>query len=211
MADPNIKRAFEKVKGDITNLQDAIKKQENAVLGQKNDLLSIKSLLEDLLKKNDKIEANLSFFNSSIGNRGVDDSQRQSTATDDNQQWTTIDDDSQQTTMEEAQETLDQPTVSRFKRLTDREFSTFLAVYELERLLGEVTYADLANKLNVTESTVRTNINELLNKKLPLTKKRFFNKKSFLGVKPPFNSHSVIAALMKARQDDNNQTSLSDL
>src|SRR3989344_1405878 len=107
---------------------------------------------------------------------------------------------------------LNQTITFRFKSLTDREFSIFFTIYELEQEIGgDVTYIDLANRLNLTESSVKTHVNRILSKQIPIQKERFFNRKSSLSIKKGFKDPKMLAELIKLRRNPKAQTTLFDL
>jgi DNA-directed RNA polymerase sigma subunit (sigma70/sigma32) len=106
---------------------------------------------------------------------------------------------------------LDQTLTFRLKGLTDREFSVFLAIYEIERELGEVTFTDLANKLNLSEPAIRNIVNRVLSKQMPIKKDRFFNRKVILSIKQEFRDQKIIRAILKLRQISTTQTTLFGL
>jgi len=183
----NVKMSFAKAKEHISSLE--------AEIGQ------IKGILEEIrseirtLKKAPKSEDSASqdedFDESSIGNQGVPDSQRQ--PSDDNnrqQNDNKTPSDSQQTpktlsgpSLSELKQSLD----SAFRNLTDREFSVFMALYELEREMGgDIGYSDLSLRLKLSESTIRDFVNQLIRKNIPIQKFREFNKKVSLSVKEEF-------------------------
>ncbi|MEK6903925.1 MAG: hypothetical protein AABW64_04760 [Nanoarchaeota archaeon] len=211
MVDENVKNAFTKVKEDIDLLKQELNKNKKDFFEQKKILEDVNSKLDLILKDNDKKEVKNDFFNVSIGNKGVVDD-RQLSMVNSRRLSTMIDDDQRSTTTHEDLATLNQTLILRFKTLTDREFSIFLAIYELERQLGgEVTYIDLANKLNLTESSVKTHVNRILSKRIPISKERFFNRKSSLSIKKGFKDPTIVAELIKMRHNPNTQTTLLDL
>ena len=98
-----------------------------------------------------------------------------------------------------------------FNTLTDREFSVFLSLYELEKELGEVTYLDLAKRLKLSQTTIRTSINSLILKNAPVQKDRFFNKKVSLSIQNDFKSLNLYEKLIKLKQGPGKQTTLFNI
>lgn len=206
-----IKEAFGKVKEDMELLKKEINTNKKAISEQNKVLEEIKGDLKEILKEKKEIKDNSAFFNVSIGNKGVVDDRRLSMVNS-RRLSTMINDQQQATTTEEEVKNLNQTLTFRFKNLTDREFSVFLAIYELEQELGgDVTYVDLANRLNLTESSVKTHVNRILSKQIPIQKERFFNRKSSLSIKKGFKDPKVLSELIKLRRNPNTQTTLFDL
>jgi len=106
---------------------------------------------------------------------------------------------------------LSQTLTLAFQSLTDREFSVFAAIFELQRQLPEVTYTDLAQKLTISEPTVRNIVNQLITKKMPLQKVRFFNRKVSLSVSKDFQDLNLLTKLIKLRQNPHHQKTLFDV
>lgn len=87
----------------------------------------------------------------------------------------------------------------KFRGLTDREFSVFMAVYQLEEQLPDVNYSDVSKLLNISEMTVRGYVNSLLIKKIPLEKRRMYNKKVFLAISHEFRELNLASFLLTLR------------
>ena len=165
--DERIRISFQRVKEDINSFKIALEEQKNEIIDLKKKIDEIYSFISEIKENKD------SFKKSSNGNKGViNDHQQSSTMNNNEQQSSTIKKDLQASIRE-----LSQNLSSTFQALTDREFSVFVAVFELQKQLPEVTYTDLANKLQISEPTIRNTINRLISKNIPLQKSRFFNKK----------------------------------
>ena len=89
----------------------------------------------------------------------------------------------------------------KFRYLTDREFSVFMAVYQLEEQLldGIVNYADVAKMLNISEMTVRGYANSLISKQIPLEKRRLYNRKVALCIPIEFRELNLASFLLTLR------------
>lgn len=231
----NVKKSFIKAKEDISNIENEFKALKELFSKQNKDILALSEKLETFLKENYKKKDKIDFFNSSIRNEGVVNNRQQSTVNhqqsatmlSNEQQWLSDDgamsNDQQPTLTSEKRQTnqppfirnsldsINQTLTFRFKSLTDREFSVFLAIYELEKQLSEVTYADLANKLSLTETTIRSCVNRLVSKQLPLTKERFFNKKTTITIDKNFKELSLLNKLINIRSNNADQRSLLDI
>ena len=61
----------------------------------------------------------------------------------------------------------------RFNTLTSQEFLIFLTIYQLEEDFGKsVTYNDLSNKLSLTPGCIRGYVSSLIRKNLPILKSK---------------------------------------
>lgn len=207
----NIKKSFFNVKEDISIL-----KEDNKAY--KMDNKEIKDNLANLSEKMDKIALLLenkdkkTFFNFSSGNEGVVNSQ-QSTINN-SQQSSTMINNPQQSTIENLKKDIDKINSSltfKFKSITDRELSVFLAIYDLELEKSEVSYTEIANKLKLTESTIRTNVNSLIKKGLPIQKERFFNKKVTLTISQDFRNLNLLNKILEIRKPNIIQRTLLDI
>jgi len=197
--DDKIKTSFQRVKDDILTLKIAIEEQNK-------ELKDLKSKIEDIYRFISEIkDNNKPFFKSSTGNNGVNNNHQQSSTMNNNTQ--------QSQTMPNIQSTISELSKKlnfTFQNLTDREFSVFISVFELEKTIPEVTYTDLANKLNISEPTIRNVVNRLISKKIPLQKNRFFNKKVSLSIPKDLHDLNLISKLIKVHQNPHNQKTLFD-
>ncbi len=95
--------------------------------------------------------------------------------------------------------------------LTDREISTLLAIYDIESEGLDVSYSHLAQKLKLSENTIRVIIMSLLNKNAPVTKERYFNRKVFLSLNKEFKELNLLQKLLVIRNSNKDQKTLFDL
>ncbi len=191
-----LRQSFQKVKEDIMEAKTAIN-------SQKDDFNSLKSKIDEIYTVIFKIKEEIIVFKkSSTGNNGVNNNQQQSTTINNSKQSTA---NNQQSTH---QPELPLQLTQTFKQLTDREFSVFMAMIELEQQLPEITYADLANKLKISEPTIRNVINSLISKKIPIQKNRFFNKKVSLLVNPSLKTTPFLEKIIQLRNNPQNQKTL---
>ncbi len=211
----NIKKSFQNVKDDIKKLKEDTEfynekieeiKQNSTLLSEKIDRLLI------FFEKNE----NKPFFYSSSGNKGVVNNLQQSTTVYNNDQQSSTMNDKQSTTqntktLRKDLEKINEALTFKFKSLTDRELSVFIAIHDIEMEKNEVSYADIANKLNVTEPTVRGNVNRLLQKGLPVEKERFFNKKASLYISKDFKNLNLLTKIIELRKPSSIQKTLLDL
>ena len=205
-----IKEAFAKVREDMELLKKEINDNKKDVFDQKKLLESINRKIDEFLTENKEINDKLAFFKISSGNKGVSNNQQQSTTINNNrQQQATTPSNTKQTQTSSKEVKFDQTLTFRFKNLSDREFSIFLAIYELEQQIGEVGFTELAGKLNLFESTIRTVVYNLLSKEIPIVKDRFFHKKVSLSIQKDFKDPKIMREIINLRENKSKQTTLS--
>ena len=89
----------------------------------------------------------------------------------------------------------------KFKGLTKQEFKVFSAVYILEQEGNrQVSYSLLAQKLGLTESSIRDYIMRLERKGIPVDKTKINNKLVILKIKPELKQLSTLENLSKLRE-----------
>jgi hypothetical protein len=219
----NIKSSFSRAREHVKLLEKEVKANREFLIKQNEQISFILSKISQISEENDKISRILASFDtkSSIGNKGVINNHQQSSTVINHQQSSTINTHQQSTTADSPQNQDPKPLgdlkreiEERFLGLTDREFSVFLAVYQLEEELGQVTYSDVANALNITEITARCYFNNLIAKNLPVEKKRLFNRKTILSINKEFRNLNLAGSLLTLRDQPssfNTQKRLSDL
>lgn len=104
---------------------------------------------------------------------------------------------------------------SKFNSLTTQEITVFSALYSLEdEQTQEITYKLLANKLSLTESSIRDYINKLIQKGIPICKTKQNNKKILLSIDPSLKKIASLPTILALREsnfiDDKNKNSLSN-
>ncbi|MFH0752840.1 MAG: hypothetical protein V1914_04580 [archaeon] len=134
----------------------------------------------------------------------INNDQQSSTMINNHQQSSTVINDNQQEGIEDIETkiplgNLKKDLDKRFKELTDREFSVFMAVYQLEEQLPDVNYTDVARMLKISEMTIRGYVNTIISKKIPLEKHRMYNKKVFLGISKEFRELNLASFLLTLR------------
>jgi hypothetical protein len=216
MVDSKVKDAFSSVKKDIEALNARISNLEKKIAeyletNQKNSL-EMEPKTHDIAKF-EGVEANTSNLQVSIGNEGVRASKRatskQASEQASNEQAQSTDRASNQApTIQDLKDELE----IRIQSLTKNEFIAFLSIYQLEEDLERgVTYLDLAKKLNLTENYIRALISIILQKKLPLVKKRLNNQITTLTIHPNFRELGIKDRLFRLFYDqDPDQTKLFD-
>ena len=201
-----IRSSFSNVKNDIFSIGNQVKDIERETNAQKKDISEINSKLETLNTSIKEIKGILESFNEdSTGNDGVINNHQQSTIN--NHQQSTINNQHLNISSTDLKE-LEKGFSQLFKNLTDREFSVFMAIFELEKQLNEANYTQIANRLNLTETTVRGTVNRLLSKNLPVRKERLFNGKTSLSLKKDFHDLNLLQKLIRLRQNPSDQKTL---
>jgi DNA-binding MarR family transcriptional regulator len=87
----------------------------------------------------------------------------------------------------------------KFKRLTSKEILVFSALYQLDEEQGHSDYRMLANRLNLTESSIRDYIGKLIQKGIPVEKKRINNKTIHLTVSEGLKKMASLSTILKLR------------
>jgi len=193
-----IKNSFEKVREDMNFLKkelETVKNWLNRQEEEKNVLNDqIKNILDSINKIKDKIHF---FYKISSGNNGVINDEQQLTTINNNYQQPTIINNNHTTTINDLKDDFE----DLFKTLTDREFTIFMAIYQLEEdLRGTVSYSNIAKVLKITETNVRIHVNSMTNKGIPIEKNRLFNRKVSLSVKKELRDLNLATKLIKLRQ-----------
>ncbi len=178
-----IKGSFIKVREDISILKKELDELKLTFINKNNDILilkeSIKAQNELISKLKDKIEL------ISTGNQRV--------INDGGSLLMMINDDKRRV--------IHSFTVEKFRHLTDREFSVFLAIYQLEEEHGAVTYDEIAHKLNITINNVRIYVNDLINRGYPIYGEREFNRKTKFRVLKEFRGQNLIGEVLLIREN----------
>jgi|GEM_PF-619250 len=102
----------------------------------------------------------------------------------------------------EALETLDQAKKEvrlKFKRLTKQEMEVFSAIYQLEEQGFTVDYPLLAQKLSLTESSIRDYVQKLIKKGSPILKTKENNKKIILQISPDLKKIASLPTIFQLR------------
>jgi hypothetical protein len=87
----------------------------------------------------------------------------------------------------------------KFKRLTDQEILVFSTIYQLEEELGQVDYKVLADKLKLTESSIRDYTGRLIKKGIPVDKTKINNKTIILSISPSLKKIASLPTILQLR------------
>jgi biotin operon repressor len=86
----------------------------------------------------------------------------------------------------------------KFKRLTDQEFLIFSTLYQLQDSM-EVNYKILAEKLGLSESSIRDYVGKLIKKGVPLEKVKLNNKNIQLIIPEDFKKIASLSTILQLR------------
>lgn len=191
-----VANSFVKVREDIAFLKEEINKIKKYLLLKNNDVLALKSEIKALNELVLNIKGRIN--NISTGNGGAINNHQQSSTIINNDLSTGV------ISAETQNKPIKTLIESKFRSLTDMEFSIFMTIYQLEEEIGKVTYSHIANRFNLTEATVRNHITNLLNKGIPIDKERLFNKKTFFYIKKEFRDLNMASQLLLIRPNSKN-------
>mgnify|MGYP001598551309 CR=1 FL=1 len=177
--------SFMKVRGDIKTLKKEIETLKNSLLLQNKDRLILKEEVKTQNELISKLKGQITDI--STGNQRV-----------------VVDTCSLLLIGGDEQKKLVKPvTVEKFRHITDREFSVFIAVYQLEEEKGAVTYEDIAFKLGLGVNNTRTYVNELIIKGFPIYGERFLHKKIKFRIVKEFREQNLISEVLTLREAKN--------
>ena len=87
----------------------------------------------------------------------------------------------------------------KFKRLTDQELLVFSTLYQFDEEVGHTNYKTIAQKLGLTESSIRDYIGRLIKKGIPVEKKRINNKIILLSVSQNLKKIASLSTILQLR------------
>ena len=87
----------------------------------------------------------------------------------------------------------------KFKRLTDQEILVFSTLYQLEEETGFTDYKTIAERLNLTESSIRDYIGRIIKKGIPVEKKRINNKNIQLTLSKNLKKIATLSTILQLR------------
>jgi len=140
----------------------------------------------------------------SIGNRGVPTDKPTNRQT--NQQTGLSSVNSQSSSLDKAGEllasldSLKKEVRFKFKRLTTQEMQVFSLLYNLEESGIIVDYKILAEKLALSESSIRDYVGKIQKKGIPITKEKLNNKRILLHISPELKQIASLNTILKLRE-----------
>jgi len=87
----------------------------------------------------------------------------------------------------------------KFKRLTDQEILVFSALYQLDEEQGHTEYRTLAQRLGLSESSIRDYVGRLIKKGIPVEKKKINNKTIHLSVSANLKKIATLQTILQLR------------
>ena len=88
----------------------------------------------------------------------------------------------------------------KFKRLTSQEMQVFSLLYNLEESGIVVDYKTLADKLNLSESSIRDYIGKIQKKGIPITKEKVNNKRILLHISEDLKKIASLNTILQLRE-----------
>jgi hypothetical protein len=88
----------------------------------------------------------------------------------------------------------------KFKRLTEREILVFSTLYQLEEEQGHADYKTIAQRLNLTESSIREYVGKIISKGIPVDKTKLNNKNIRLNVSEGLKRVASLQTILKLRE-----------
>ena len=184
-SEEEVKRAFSEVKKDILFLKEEIEYLKSIIIQNKP-------------QNEEKIV-------SSTGNKGVVNRHFSRTFPGLFQDFSTINQ------VKNDIKHIDNETERFIKLLTDKEYSIFIVVYQLEEEMGrQVTYKDISRRLVTSQRTVNFHINNLILKGAPINKEIISGKVS-VSINKEFKDLKILDKILTSRHLDDKQIKLSDI
>ncbi len=225
MKEEQIKLAFSKAKGDISNLY-------NEIIYLKAELNEIKILLNALNTKlspltSPKTDSTVNSTNTanstdnstvpqeigglispnlsiSTGNEGVSTDRQTNSPTD--RQTPKSPTLSIESNLQEASailnslDRLKKEIRLKFKRVTTQEMAVFSTIYQLEEQNTEATYKQIANNLQLSESSIRDYVQRMINKGIPIIKQKINNRKLILSISQELKKIATLSTIIQLRE-----------
>ncbi|MEK6871547.1 MAG: hypothetical protein AABX16_01455 [Nanoarchaeota archaeon] len=229
--DDLVKSAFIKVKNDIDFLNEEILNLKISISDLKEYMLKLEKNQKDLLELISTIKQinptnnntpthnptipqevkglKIKNFEFSTGSKGVP-TDRQTDQQTDRQisSITKIDRKSINSNLQEASEilqsldTLRREIRLKFKQLTPQEMLVFSTIYQLEEQFPQgVSYPLVAQRLSLTESSIRDYVHRMMHKGISLTKNKINNKKILIKISPELKKIATLSTIMMLREN----------
>ena len=220
-----VKDAFDKVKQDIEFLKKGLNNLEKGVVETRERMIELCDIIRKIDQKvemltsthNQPNKTNILYASThkqplealkpqnlhiSTGNQGVS-TDRQTDRQTHRQTQNPVK--SQEDSFENAIETLNsldnlkKEIRLKFKRLTEQEVVIFSTIYQIEEEKGYANYKLVAQKLNLTESSVRDYVGRLIQKGIPVNKKKVNNKQIQLFISENLKKIVSLSTILQLR------------
>jgi len=87
----------------------------------------------------------------------------------------------------------------KFKRLTEKETLVFSTIYQLEEEHDHTDYREVAERLDLTESSIRDYVGRLIRKGVPVEKNKVNNKYIELRISPNLRKIATLSTILQLR------------
>jgi len=88
----------------------------------------------------------------------------------------------------------------KFRNITQQEMLIFSTIYQLEDQSVEADYRFIAQKLGLSESSIRDYVKKLISKGIPVVKNKVNNKKILLGISQNLKKIAPLQTIIKLRE-----------
>lgn len=132
----------------------------------------------------------------SIGNKGVP-ADRQTNQQTDSQTENSIENAAE---MIKSLDNLKKEISKKFKKLTDQEWRVFSAIYQFDEERGYSDYKILAERLNLTESSIRDYVARLIKKGISINKSKLNNKNVQLNIPHSLKQIASLSTILTLRE-----------
>ncbi len=214
--DEKIKEAFSRVKEDISSLKLSL-------LELKEDISLIKRTIRQTDKPTDRqtddfsLQTNGSGYsdlnaskgskvqniNISTGNEGVQTDRQTNQQTDRQTEkfaQDKIDSIKNVSEIIGSLDTLRKELRSKFKKLTSQEMLVFSSIYQFSDEEKSADYSSIADKLSLSESSIRDYVQKIIGKGIPIEKYKENNKKVSLSIPADFKKLASLQTIISLRE-----------
>ncbi len=87
----------------------------------------------------------------------------------------------------------------KFKKLTEQEWMVFSTIYQIDGEAGYSDYKILADRLKLTESSIRDYVGKLIKKGIPVEKTKLNNKNIRLSISPNLKQIASLSTIITLR------------
>ena len=210
-----IKEAFNRVKQEVDFLKYKLNDLENELKENRRLMIVICESVQELINQKDQAhqqinpiyQENIPTDNNtfkplntknlgiSTGNEGVP-ADRQTDRQTDRQAKNTIENAAE---ILKSLDNIKKEIHKKFKKLTEQEWLVFSTVYQFDEEIGYSDYKILAEKLKLTESSIRDYISRLIKKGIPLDKIKLNNKNIRLNISQSLKQIASLSTIIALR------------
>ncbi|MEK6823684.1 MAG: hypothetical protein AABY06_01495 [Nanoarchaeota archaeon] len=210
-----IKEAFNKVRQDVDFLKNELNNLNKELKENKELMIKICENVQEIFSQrspahqqiNSVYQENLPADNHlfkpinhenlviSTGNRGVPADRQTDQQTDrqtENNMENAIE-------MIQSLDNLKKEIYKKFKKLTEQEWLVFSTIYQFDEEKGYSDYSLLAEKLNLTESSIRDYVARLIKKGIPIHKTKLNNKNIRLNISQSLKQIASLSTIFNLR------------